>query len=127
MKTSVRLATLAAAAAGAALVAAGPSLGDSGGSGHGKPAANTHAQTPDPGKTTSSTPASVQGVVQSVSSTGALVRLLDGSTVNLLLGKDTQVIVDGKPSKLNAVRPGYVLVAVAKSGRTTVLRFVRPT
>jgi len=119
-----RLAVVAAAALGAALVAAGPSLGDSGGNGNGKASGNPHVQgspTPTPAA------ASVQGVVQSVSSTGALVRLLDGSTVNLLLGRDTQVVVDGRPSRLNAVRPGYVLVGVVKSGRTTVLRFVRPT
>ena len=121
MAVKIRLAIVAAAATFAAFAAAGPSLADHGGSGNGKTTGNPHLQSPGP------VAASVQGVVQSVWSTGALVRLLDGSTVNLLLSKDTQVVVDGKPSKLNAVRPGYVLVGVARSGHTTVLRFVRPT
>jgi hypothetical protein len=119
----IRLATVAAAAAFAALAAAGPSLGDSGGNGNGqgRSQGNPHVQSPAP------VAASVQGVVQSVWSTGALVKLLDGSTVTVALGKDTQVVVDGRPSKLSAVRPGYVLVGVARSGHTTILRFVRPT
>jgi hypothetical protein len=119
LAVKIRLAIVAAAATFAAFAAAGPSLADPGGSG--KRTGNPHLQSPAP------VAASVQGVVQSVWSTGALVKLLDGSTVNLLLSKDTQVVVDGKPSKLSAVRPGYVLVGVARSGHTTVLRFVRPT
>jgi hypothetical protein len=136
-KSSPRRITLTLAAlAAAALAAAGPALGDPPG-GHGKkPKGNPHAVVDDKAKQTSkddakpvvSPPvkANVQGVVQAVWPTGALVRLLDGSTVNITPNHDTHLFVDGKPSQLNSVRPGYVLTAIIASGHTTILRFVRP-
>lgn len=125
------LRTSLAALALAAAIGAGPAFGDPGGNGHG---GNGHGGNPHggpPGRPTASpgkpAPAigALQGVVQAVRPDGALIRLLDGSTVNVPLGPDTFVVLDGKPSRLTAIRPGYVLLSLAKSGHTTVARFVR--
>jgi hypothetical protein len=115
------LRTSLTALAVAAAIGAGPALGDPGGKAPGNPHLPAAPAPPPlpPGK------AALQGVVQAVRPDGALIRLLDGSTVNVPLGPDTLVVLDGKSSRLTAIRPGYVLLSLAKSGHTTVARFVR--
>jgi hypothetical protein len=130
--SSLRLPALLAAAAVGALALAAPGLADPGGNGKGKAKGNPHLHLQSPSASTAPSvtspvaSASVQGVVQAVWSTGALVRLLDGRTVNISLGRDTVVVVDGHPSRLAAVKPGYVLLGIMRSGNATVLRFVKP-
>jgi hypothetical protein len=48
------------------------------------------------------------GVVQSVSPTALNLRELDGTVVSLAVGPATRVRVNGKPARLEDVRPGFV-------------------
>jgi len=113
-------AVVAAALAAGSPAWAGPGKGNEHGNGR-----DSHGSGPSapvtPGRV------GVQGVVQAVSATSVLVRLLDGTTVTVQAGRGVVVIVDGRPSRLTAVHPGYVLVSITKTGRETTLRFVRPT
>jgi hypothetical protein len=130
---SRRLATAAAALAGALLLAvpsafAAPGNGNGNGNGdgpgdaHGKPAKTTPASKGRSGNV------SVLGVVQAVWPTGVVVKQLDGSSVSVPVGHRTKVTIDGKPGRLSQVRPGAVLVATWQAGTTpSLLRFVRPS
>ena len=57
-----------------------------------------------------------EGIVQSVSANGVVLRQLDGSTVNISVGSSTQVFVDGKHALLTDVKAGYVASAAWKAG-----------
>ena len=71
---------------------------------------------------------SVQGVVQSVSSSTVLVRQLDGSAVIVPIDKTTQFFVNGKSAKFSDVKRGFVLIGSFQAGRpASVLRFMRPS
>jgi hypothetical protein len=66
------------------------------------------------------------GVVQSVSSRAVVLRQLDGSIVSVPLGRDTQILLDGRPARLTDIRPGYVLDASWSAGQPpAALRFER--
>jgi hypothetical protein len=119
-----RLAAGLAALAAAALIAAGPALGD-----NGKGSNGGHGNTPAPPPAAPQGHAAtltVLGVVQSASGSGVSVRRLDGSSVVVPVDRNTKVTVDGKPARLTDVRPGMVLSATWQAGKAaTTLRFVR--
>ena len=70
----------------------------------------------------------VQGVVQSVSGSAVVVRQLDGSAVSVAIDRGTKITVNGRPGKINDVKPGFVLVTTVKAGQPApVLRFLRPS
>ena len=56
-----------------------------------------------------------RGIVQSVSSTQIVLRGLDGSTLTLAVGPRTLVLLNGQPSTLSAIQPGFA-AAVAHNG-----------
>jgi hypothetical protein len=66
---------------------------------------------------TSDRPASERGVVQSVSTSGLVLKRLDGSTVAVAVDERTRVLIDGKPASILDVRPGFV-AAVSFRGAT---------
>jgi hypothetical protein len=113
---------LAACVAAATLACSAPAL-----------AASPHSSKTPTTTTTSLTPpsgpsVSVQGVVQSVSSSTVLVKQLDGSAVVVPIDRTTQIFVNGKPARVSDVKRGYVLIASFQAGRpASVLRFVRPS
>jgi hypothetical protein len=99
-------------------------------------ASNPHQSRATTTTTTTTTPftppagqtVSVQGVVQSVSSSTVLVKQLDGSAVVVPIDRTTQIFVNGKPAHATDVKRGYVLIASFQAGRpASVLRFVRPS
>jgi hypothetical protein len=49
-----------------------------------------------------------RGVVQSVTTSGIVLRELDGSVVSLVVGPATRVRLNGLPATLADVRPGFV-------------------
>jgi hypothetical protein len=101
--------------AGAVLAFAAPSYAD-----RGKPSTKG-------GPPAASATVSVQGVVQSVSGSTVVVRQLDGSTVSVGISRNTHITVDGHPSKVSDVKPGFVLVTTVKAGQAaSTLRFLRP-
>src|ERR1051325_1604121 len=53
-----------------------------------------------------------RGVVQSVSPTQIVPRELDGSVVPLAVGPRTRVLLNGAPSRLRDIRPGFVAAVV---------------
>ncbi len=114
----LRPAGLAACVAVAVLAFAGPALAKS-------PRVNSGQTAPltPPGATVS-----VQGVVQSVSSSTVLVKQLDGSAVIVPIDKTTQFFVNNKPAHIGDVKRGFVLIGSFQAGRpASVLRFTRPT
>lgn len=124
-------ATVAAALAGALLLAV-PSALAAPGNGNGNDKGNGDAH----GKPVKTTPTSkghsgnvsVLGVVQAVWPTGVAVKQLDGSSVSVPVGHGTKVMIDGKPGSLSQVRPGAVLAATWQAGTIpSLLRFARPS
>src|SRR5580692_2215194 len=63
-----------------------------------------------------------QGVVQSISARTLVLRELDGAIVTIPIGVQTQIFVDGRPARVEDVKPGFVVVA---SSFGSELRFVR--
>jgi hypothetical protein len=53
-----------------------------------------------------------RGVVQSVSAEGIVLRQLDGTTIELALGTTTRFRLNGEPSWLASIRPGFVAAVV---------------
>jgi hypothetical protein len=91
------------------------------------PALADHGHSPVKGGTTTTTPVSVQGVVQAVSPSVVMVRQLDGSSVSIAIDRGTKVTINGHPANINAVKPGFVLVSTVKPGQpASSLRFLRP-
>jgi hypothetical protein len=116
MIPSVTKTVLAASLAVVALVLASPSYAD-----RGKPSPKS-----EPTAATATVP--VQGVVQSVSGSAVVVRQLDGSTVSIGIGRTTHITVDGRPTRIGDVKPGYVLVTTVKAGQAaSTMRFLRPS
>ena len=69
----------------------------------------------------------VLGVVRSVSGSAVIVRQLDGSTVSVGISRNTHITVDGHPTKVSDVKPGFVLVTSVKAGQAaSTMRFLRP-
>ena len=64
-----------------------------------------------------------RGVVQSVSATEIVLRALDGSLIPLAVGPFTTVRLNGAPSQLAALRPGFVAEVAHRGDRPA--RFVR--
>jgi hypothetical protein len=58
-----------------------------------------------------------RGVVQSVSATEIVLRALDGSLVQLAVGPLTTVRLNGAPSHLAALRPGFVAEVTHRGDR----------
>jgi len=56
-----------------------------------------------------------RGIVQSVSSTQIVLRGLDGTTLTLAVGPRTLVLLNGQPSTLSAIQPGFA-ATVAHNG-----------
>ena len=113
-------ATVALALTSAALGSGGSRFGGSS-SDKGGPVTTT-ASAPSP----SSGALTVQGVVQSVSASAVAVKLLDGTAVSIPYDRKTQVLVNGRSDRITDVKPGFVVSASWKAGKTaTVLRFVR--
>ena len=96
---SVSFASLALAAAGAA--AGGPAL----------PAGWTHAEINFSVNRVPHTLILDRGRVTTVSASSMSLREQDGSSVQVALAADTQVIVDGTPGQLSDIRRGVVAVA----------------
>jgi hypothetical protein len=64
-----------------------------------------------------------RGVVQTVSPTGLVLRELDGSLVTITLDPGTRVRVNGSPSSIDVVRPGFVAAAIhAGDAPATLIR-----
>lgn len=61
------------------------------------------------------------GVVQSVSETQIELRALDGSVVALTVGPATKIRLNGAPSSLSALRPGFVAEVLHRGARPAVL------
>jgi hypothetical protein len=74
-------------------------------------------------------PRADRGVVQSVSATGLVLKVLDGSSLTVSIDAKTRVFLDGRRVSILDVRPGFVAVvayADAKRGQpATVAREVR--
>ena len=67
-----------------------------------------------------------QGVVQSVSPGGIVLRQLDGTVVSVQVDRHTQITLDGRQGSLADVHPGYVVLASwSGSATASLLRFVR--
>jgi hypothetical protein len=69
-------------------------------------------------------------VVHSVAARSVVVTMPAGANVTIRATPKTRVLVDGKPSQLHAVKPGFLLVikgAVPTSRPATELRFLRPS
>jgi ABC-type transport system substrate-binding protein len=115
---------LAACVAAGALLSAAPALASTPHSSRATTATTTSTPlTPPSGATVS-----VQGVVQSISSSTVLVKQLDGSAVIVPIDRTTQIFVNGKSAHTSDVKRGYVLIASFQTGRPAgVLRFVRPS
>jgi hypothetical protein len=109
--------TLPAAAIAAAVLAfAAPAYADRGG----KPSTKG-------GPPAAAATVTVQGVVQSVSGSAVVVRQLDGSMVSVGIARNTHITVDGHPTKVGDVKPGFVLVTTVKAGQAaSTMRFLRP-
>ena len=97
---SVSIASLALAAAGAA-AGGGPAL----------PAGWTHAEINFSVNRVPHTLILDRGRVATVSASSMTLREQDGSSVQVALAADTQVIVDGTPGQLSDIRRGVVAVA----------------
>jgi hypothetical protein len=92
------------------------------------PAFADHGPSKSPTVTHGNATTSVQGVVQSVSGSAVVVRQLDGSAVSVAIDRGTKITVNGRPGKINDVKPGFVLVTTVKAGQPApVLRFLRPS
>ena len=64
-----------------------------------------------------------RGVVQSVSATQIVLRGLDGSTLAFAIVPRTQVLLNGSPSSVAAIQPGFsAAVAHNAAGRAMVIR-----
>jgi hypothetical protein len=110
---------LAASVAVALLACAGPALANNSKSTR---TSNAPAAAPQGATVT------VQGVVQSVSSSAVLVKQLDGSAVIVPVDRTTQLFVNGKPARVADVKRGFVLIGSFQAGRpASVLRFTRPS
>ena len=59
-----------------------------------------------------------RGIVQSVAPQRLAIRVLDGSTVTIVVDRRTKVTVDGRRAALGAVRPGFVVVVSVRVGGT---------
>jgi hypothetical protein len=94
-------------------VAAGPARGASG---------DARAKPQKPGAARSGPLRNGNGIVQSVRPHAAVVRLLDGRILVVPVGPRTIVLVNGAPSTLAAVQPGFVVSFVARGGRVVELR-----
>ena len=68
-------------------------------------------------------PTTDRGIVQSVSSTQVVLRPLDGSTITLAVGPHTVVLLNGRPSALSALEPGFSAAVTHNGSRPA--RFVR--
>jgi hypothetical protein len=110
---------LAACVAVVLLTCAGPALANS---------PRTSRPSNAPAATPQGATVTVQGVVQSVSSSTVLVKQLDGSAVIVPVDKTTQLFVNGKPARVADVKRGFVLIGSFQTGRpASVLRFTRPS
>ena len=80
--------------------------------------------------TTTAAPGSsqgAQGVVQSVGSTSVVVKQLDGSVVTVPVDRRTTRSSSTQHAQWTDVKPGYVLSATWKAGKSApTLRFSRP-
>jgi hypothetical protein len=112
---------LAACMAVVVLAFAGPAVAKDVRSSH-TPAVTTAPLTPAGATVT------VEGVVQSVSSSTVLVKQLDGSAVIVPVDRTTQFFVNGKSARVGDVKRGFVLIGTFQAGRpASVLRFTRPS
>ena len=105
----------------AALAFAAPSYAD-----HGKSSSKSGPPTTTVSHSGDAT-VSVQGVVQSAGGSAVVVKQLDGSTVSVGISRNTHITVDGHPSRVSDVKPGFVLVTTVKAGQAaSTMRFLRP-
>jgi len=87
-----------------------PGKGNGDGHGHGSPSSG-----------------STEGIVQSVSASGLVLRQLDGSEVRIAVTAKTRVFVDGRRSGIRGVRPGFVVSAAWTAGKARVLQTFDPS
>jgi hypothetical protein len=64
-----------------------------------------------------------RGIVQSVDTSGLVLRALDGTDVRISVGAGTRVRLNGRPTTLDAIRTGFVAEAVTiGTGPAVVIR-----
>jgi hypothetical protein len=126
---TLRAVPLAACFSAAALAAAAPALADRHARGSGSPVGlgSQKSVTTTVIQPTSGTQ-NVQGVVQSLTSSSIVVRLLDGTTIGVPVSSKTKVTINGRGARLTDVRPGFVLAATWKAGQPALtLSVLRPS
>ncbi len=62
-----------------------------------------------------------RGVVQSVSATHIELRALDGSVVSLTIGPRTRIRLNGSPSSLTRIRPGFVAEVLHRGAKSAAV------
>jgi hypothetical protein len=64
-----------------------------------------------------------RGVVQSISSAQIVLRGLDGSTLSFFIAPRTQVLLNGAPSSVSAIQPGFsAAVTHTAAGKVLIIR-----
>ena len=58
-----------------------------------------------------------RGIVQSVSASGLVLKVLDGTTLAIPIDNKTRVFLNGKPASILDIKPGFVAVVTYEGGK----------